>query len=112
MSLENNETFPESLLFVAAFMQLSDGISFTGQGALRGYKDTYAPMYIMIIAFWCFGLPIGYSLGLTDLILPALGAYGMWIGMCCGVILASILVLFRLDKTTKRAIQDKNFKIF
>ena len=101
-----------SLLFVAAFMQLSDGISFTGQGALRGYKDTYAPMYIMIIAFWCFGLPIGYSLGLTDFFVPAQGAYGMWIGMCCGVILASILVLFRLDKTTKKAIQDKNFKIF
>ena len=92
-------------------MQLSDGISFTGQGALRGYKDTYAPMYIMIIAFWCFGLPIGYSLGLTDLIFPALGAYGMWIGMCWRYF-ASILVLFRLDKTTKRAIQDENFKIF
>ena len=25
--------------------------SFTGQGALRGYKDTLAPLYIMIIAF-------------------------------------------------------------
>ena len=101
-----------SLLFIAAFMQLSDGISFTGQGALRGYKDTLAPMYIMILAFWFFGLPIGYSLGLTDLFLPALGAYGMWIGMCCGVILASILVFFRLDKTTKKAIGDKNFKVF
>ena len=44
-----------SLLFVAAFMQLSDGISFTGQGTLRGYKDTYAPMYIMI-SFWCFDI--------------------------------------------------------
>ena len=101
-----------SLLFIAAFMQLSDGISFTGQGALRGYKDTLAPMYIMILAFWFFGLPIGYSLGLTDFFLPALGAYGMWIGMCCGVILASILVFFRLDKTTKKAIGDKNFKVF
>ena len=101
-----------SLLFIAAFMQLSDGISFTGQGALRGYKDTLAPMYIMILAFWFFGLPIGYSLGLTDVFLPALGAYGMWIGMCCGVILASILVFFRLDKTTKKAIGDKNFKVF
>jgi MATE family multidrug resistance protein len=93
-------------------MQLSDGISFTGQGALRGYKDTLAPMYIMIIAFWFFGLPIGFSLGLTDVFVPAQGAYGMWIGMCCGVILASILVYFRLDKTTKKAINDKDFKVF
>ena len=93
-------------------MQISDGISFTGQGALRGYKDTLAPLYIMIIAFWCFGLPIGYMLGLTDILLPSLGAKGMWIGLCFGVLLASLLVFLRLNKTTKRAINDKNFKVF
>ena len=101
-----------SLIFIAAFMQISDGISFTGQGALRGYKDTLAPLYIMIIAFWCFGLPIGYMLGLTDILLPSQGAKGMWIGFCFGVLLASLLVFLRLDKTTKRAINDKNFKVF
>ncbi len=101
-----------SLIFIAAFMQISDGISFTGQGALRGYKDTLAPLYIMIIAFWCFGLPIGYMLGLTDILLPSQGAEGMWIGLCFGVLLASLLVFLRLDKTTKRAINDKNFKVF
>ena len=101
-----------SLIFIAAFMQISDGISFTGQGALRGYKDTLAPLYIMIIAFWCFGLPIGYMLALTDILLPSQGAKGMWIGLCFGVLLASLLVFLRLDKTTKRAINDKNFKVF
>ena len=105
-------TLSGSLIFIAAFMQISDGISFTGQGALRGYKDTLAPLYIMIIAFWCFGLPIGYILGLTDILLPSQGARGMWVGLCFGVLLASLLVFLRLDKTTKRAINDKNFKVF
>ena len=105
-------TLSGSLIFIAAFMQISDGISFTGQGALRGYKDTLAPLYIMIIAFWCFGLPIGYMLGLTDILIPSQGAKGMWIGLCFGVLLASLLVFLRLDKTTKRAINDKNFKVF
>ena len=105
-------TLSGSLIFIAAFMQISDGISFTGQGALRGYKDTLAPLYIMIIAFWCFGLPIGYILGLTDILIPSQGAKGMWIGLCFGVLLASLLVFLRLDKTTKRAINDKNFKVF
>ena len=101
-----------SLLLVAAFMQISDGVSFTGQGALRGYKDTLTPLFIMIIAFWLFALPVGYSIGLTDLFVPAQGAFGMWIGLCAGVILSSILVFIRLNQTTNKAINDKNFKVF
>ena len=93
-------------------MQISDGVSFTGQGALRGYKDTLTPLFIMIIAFWLFALPVGYSIGLTDLFVPAQGAFGMWIGLCAGVILSSILVFIRLNQTTNKAINDKNFKVF
>ena len=54
---------------------------------------------------------MGYILGLTDLIIPEKGAIGMWIGLCLGVLLASVLVFFRLDKTSRRAIEESDFKV-
>ena len=41
-----------SLLFYAAIFQYSDGIHICAAGALRGYKDTLAPMVYTIISFW------------------------------------------------------------
>ena len=34
-----------TLLIVAAIFQITDGIAFSGMGALRGYKDTRVPLY-------------------------------------------------------------------
>ena len=84
-----------SLLFIAAFMQLSDGISFTGQGALRGYKDTFVPMVLLFISYWIFALPAGYYLTNIGFGTP-FGASGMWIGMIVGLSIFSLLSILRL----------------
>ncbi|MDI5536147.1 hypothetical protein MJM28_27510, partial [Salmonella enterica subsp. enterica serovar Montevideo] len=39
-----------------------------GSGILRGYKDTRSIFFITFTAYWVLGLPSGYILALTDLV--------------------------------------------
>ena len=94
-----------TLLIVAAIFQITDGIAFSGMGALRGYKDTRVPLLIMIIAYWVVGMPLGYNISLTDNIIEPIGALGMWIGMAAGMFILSILVLWRLNLVSRTSTQ-------
>lgn len=85
----------ELLLFAAVF-QLSDGLQVGANGVLRGMKDTTIPMYITVIAYWCVGLPLGYTLGLTSWLTPAQGAHGFWYGLVAGLTAAAILLCWRV----------------
>ncbi len=49
-------------------------------GFLRGYKDTRSIFYITFTAYWVLGLPSGYILALTDLVVEPMGPAGFWIG--------------------------------
>src|ERR1035437_2392728 len=51
-----------SLLLIAAFFQLWDGMQVVALGALRGLKDTLWPTLITIIAYWVLSLPLSYFL--------------------------------------------------
>ncbi len=84
------------LLLFAALFQIADVIQVTCISALRGYKDTRIPMFIMVFSFWGLGLPLGYSLTFTDLIWPAMGAAGFWVGLTGGLTSASMLLGWRL----------------
>lgn len=64
--------------FLAAY-QIVDALQMVGIGALRGYNDTRIISLICFAAYWIIGLPLGYILGRTDLVMPALGAKGFWI---------------------------------
>ena len=85
-----------TLLVYAAFFQIADVIQVTCISALRGYKDTSIPMFIMLFSFWGVGLPLGWVLTFTDWLLPAMGAAGFWVGLTCGLASASILLGLRL----------------
>ncbi|MDO3721543.1 MATE family efflux transporter [Marinobacter sp. chi1] len=84
------------LLAFAALFQIADVIQVTCISALRGYKDTRVPMFIMLFSFWGIGLPLGYALTFTDLIRPAMGAAGFWVGLTFGLMSAGILLGWRL----------------
>lgn len=55
-----------SLIVFSALFQFSDALQVTAAGALRGYQDTRVTMIMTLFAYWGIGLPVGYSLGLTD----------------------------------------------
>tara|TARA_B100001989_G_scaffold201202_1_gene149639 strand:+ start:942 stop:2282 length:1341 start_codon:yes stop_codon:yes gene_type:complete len=92
-----------SLLLYAAIFQIPDGIQMGSLGALRGYKDTFAPMIFLIISYWIFAIPLGYFLTNYGLTKP-LGAEGMWISMIMGLILFSIIIFNRLRLVSSRYI--------
>jgi MATE family multidrug resistance protein len=84
------------LLVFAAIFQIADVIQVTCISALRGYKDTRIPMFIMLFSFWGVGLTLGWVLTFTDWLIPAMGAPGFWVGLTCGLATASVLLGTRL----------------
>ena len=86
------------LLLLAALFQFSDGIQVVANGALRGLKDTRVPMVITLIAYWGFGMPIGWWLAFHH----DMGARGMWIGLIAGLSAAAVLLTTRFWRMSGR----------
>lgn len=91
-----------NLLLIAAIFQIPDAIMTTCAGILRGYKDTTRPLLMVFTAFWVIGLPSGYSLGMTDIFGPAMGAAGFWYSLVLGLTVGAILLLFRYQTISKQ----------
>ena len=85
-------------LTFSLFFQLSDTIAAPLQGILRGYKDTQAPFYLGLLAYWGVSLPLGLFLDqATDL-----GPYGYWIGLIASLVVSAILYQLRLNYIQKK----------
>jgi multidrug resistance protein, MATE family len=89
-----------TLLQLAAVFQVADVLQVAAISALRGFRDTRIPMLIILLSFWGVGLPLGYTLTFTDIIVPAMGAAGFWIGLIAGIASACVLLLVRLFRFT------------
>lgn len=94
-----------SLLIYSAFFQFSDAIQVTAAGALRGYQDTRVTMLITLLAYWGIGLPVGYSLGLSDWLGEPSGPKGLWQGLVVGLTCAALLLGIRLARSARRHIR-------
>ena len=79
------------LLSVAAVFQVCDGIQVTAAGALRGLKDTRAPMIVALISYWVVGLSGAYLFGFQ----LDMGGVGLWWGLVLGLTTAAILLWWR-----------------
>lgn len=87
------------LLLLAAIYQFSDTIQVVVGGVLRGYKDTKVILYITLFAYWVIGVPLGYTLARTDLLIPSIGAQGFWIAFVVSLTFAAVLLFYRMRKT-------------
>lgn len=84
------------LLLLAAIFQFSDAVQVIGGCILRGYKDTRAMLLITMCSYWGVGLTLGYTLAMTDLIIPAIAASGFWVGIIVGLTVAAFLLSVRI----------------
>jgi MATE family multidrug resistance protein len=80
-----------SLLVIAGFFQLVDGVQVVGSGLLRGLHDTRGPMAITLAAYWLVALPLGTWLCFGR----GGGAVGMWSGLALGLAVAAVLLVRR-----------------
>lgn len=92
------------LLVMAAIYQCTDAIQVIAAGALRGYKDMSAIFSRTLISYWGIGMPLGYTLGMTDWLSDEpLGITGFWIGIIIGLSTAALLLSHRLHWLHKQS---------
>jgi len=87
-----------SLLWVAAAFQLFDGLQVAASGVLRGYKDTRVPMIMTLVAYWFVGFPVAWIGG----IVLGFGPIVIWLGLIAGLLVAGVLLMFRLFQIAKK----------
>jgi multidrug resistance protein, MATE family len=95
-----------SLLIIAAFFQISDGVQVVGLGALRGIADVKIPTIITFIAYWIIGLPAAYLFGNYF----GIGANGIWFGLLLGLTVSAILLFIRFNIMSRRMSFKEKFE--
>jgi len=90
-----------SIMLLACIYQLPDALQVAANGILRGLKHTAPISYITFISYWLIGFSLGYVLARTDIIVPAMGPHGFWIGIIVGLTVAAILLMITVSKRFK-----------
>ncbi len=84
-------TIAATLVVIAGFFQLSDGIQVVGLGVLRGIADVNIPTLLTLIAYWIVALPLSYVLAFP----LGMGAPGVWLGLLAGLTVSAVLLTYR-----------------
>ncbi len=91
-----------SLLYIAAIFQIFDGIQVVATGILRGTGDTRTPMISNLIGHWFLGLPVGATLAFKF----GYDVFGLWVGLCIGLVAVAIVLLMTWIRRVRRMIAD------
>ena len=93
-----------ALLLYAAAYRIFDSVQIGAGMALRGYKDTRFSSVVDVIAYWVFGLPLCYALGMGSTFNTARGVQGFWLGMVVAIGVAACCITARLLHTSRRSL--------
>ncbi|MBS1857574.1 MAG: MATE family efflux transporter [Acidobacteria bacterium] len=86
-----------SLLWIAAFFELFDGLQVVATGALRGLGDTRTPAIAHFAGYWIFGLPIAWALCFRY----GWGVRGLWIGLTVALILIGTALIVAWQRASR-----------
>lgn len=82
-----------TLIPIAGFFQVVDGLQVVAAGVLRGAGDTRAPLVVNLLGFWLIGLPTSLVLGFT----LGYGPQGLWWGLVAGLFAVGTFLLLRVS---------------
>ncbi|MFD2932739.1 MATE family efflux transporter [Spirosoma flavum] len=91
-------TIAASLVIIAGFFQLSDGVQVVALGGLRGLSDVNVPTLITLFSYWIVALPLSYVLAFPF----GMDAIGVWIGLLAGLTIAAVLLTWRFFRRVQR----------
>ena len=84
------------LLFITALFQVFDGTQAVAAGALRGLRDTRAPLAVAMVGYWGVGFGSAWILAFP----LGLGVPGLWWGLALGLAVVAILLGLRFHSLT------------
>ena len=87
-------------LTIAAIFQVFDGLQAIAARALRGVKDSVAPLWIAGFGYWILGIGGGSWLAFW----MDFGGAGLWWGLAMGLTATGLLLAYRFNQLSKRLI--------
>ncbi len=88
-------------LFIAAIFQVFDGLQAIAARALRGIKDSVAPLWIASFGYWVLGIGGGSMLAFY---FDMAGA-GLWWGLALGLIVTASLLAWRFHALSLKSLK-------
>lgn len=95
-----------SLLAIAAWFELFDGIQTIAMGAIRGLKDAKTTFYVGLGCYWLIGAPLAWTLAFVF----GWGAAGVWWGLAGGLACAAVSLSMAFEWKTSRMLERENLE--
>ena len=90
-----------TLLAVAAWFELFDGLQTIAMGTIRGLKDAKTTLLIGLVCYWGIGAPAAWLLAFS----AGWGATGVWWGLALGLACAALALILAFEWKTRRLLR-------